>query len=88
MLPKSCCAVSDCVIWCYDTRLYTVVLQIMRMVCRDTVEEKLIALQARKRRMSQQALGGSAGGGADKGSTEEGGGANKLSLEELKGLFL
>ena len=56
----------------------------MRMVCRDTVEEKLLALQARKRRMSQQALGANASEGSMGGE----GGSSKLSLEDLKSLFL
>ena len=58
----------------------------MRMVCRGTVEEKLIALQAKKRQMSQQAL--SSTGQGTTGEPHDGSSSNKLSLEELKGLFL
>jgi SNF2 family DNA or RNA helicase len=61
----------------------------MRMVCRNTVEEKLIALQASKRLMSQQAMGSS--DGSSTGSNSLGadtGKGNRLSLEELKNLFL
>jgi SNF2 family DNA or RNA helicase len=58
----------------------------MRMVCRDTVEEKLIRLQASKRRMSQQAMERDGAAGTAAGAGGEGG--NKLSLDDLKGLFL
>jgi SNF2 family DNA or RNA helicase len=53
------------------------------------VEEKLIALQASKRLMSQQAMGSSDGSSTDSNSLgADTGKGNRLSLEELKNLFL
>lgn len=63
--------------------------KIMRLVCRNTVEEKLLALQASKRLMSQQAMGTGDNSSAHTiNPGERTGTANKLSLDELKSLFL
>lgn len=50
------------------------------MICRDTVEEKLLKLQESKRRLTDQAFGNTTF--SSTGNTN-----NRLSLEELRSLF-
>lgn len=53
-------------------------VEVYRLICRDTVEERLLQLQDIKRKLSQQAIGKEAQPGAEA----------KLSIEELKSFFL
>ena len=50
---------------------------VYRLICHDTVEEKLLALQDKKRQLSQQTIGMN-------GNKVE----IKLTLEDLKALFV
>lgn len=50
------------------------------MICRDTVEEKLLQLQESKRKLTDQAFG-------SKTFSPTGNTGSKLSLEELRSLF-
>jgi len=52
-------------------------VRVLRMICRGTVEEKLVALQESKRKISEQAIG--------EGALHS---SSKLTLDELKSLFL
>ncbi len=53
-------------------------VHVYRLICADTVEERLLALQDTKRTLSQRAIGR---------DVQPGGADAKLSLEELKGFF-
>ena len=53
------------------------------MICRDTVEEKLIRLQESKRKLTDQAFGSTGTSFSATGNT-----SNRLSLEELRSLFV
>jgi len=55
-------------------------VHVFRFVCADSVEERLLQLQKKKRNMSTHALSG--GGGGEKRD------ASKLSMEELRAFFL
>jgi len=52
---------------------------VYRLICEDSVEERLLQLQEKKRKLSQQAIG-------DEFSTPQGG--NKLTIEELRSFFM
>ena len=52
-------------------------VHVYRFICTDTVEERLLALQAKKRGMATQALGA----GTSQAST-------RLSLDDLRSFFL
>ena len=53
-------------------------VHVYRLICTDSVEERLLALQETKRCLSQRAIGQ---------DIQPGGADAKLSLEELKGFF-
>ena len=54
-------------------------VHVFRFVCHETVEERLIQLQQKKRNMSTQALSGGAGEKKD---------SSKLTMEELRAFFM
>ncbi|KAK1044225.1 hypothetical protein LTR33_015327, partial [Friedmanniomyces endolithicus] len=53
----------------------TVDVKVYRLTARDSVEEKILALQERKRELANAAIEGAAGN------------VNKLSMKEILGLF-
>ncbi len=53
-------------------------VHVYRLICRDTVEERLLLLQDRKRSLSQKAIGGEGARGPEA----------RLSLEDLKSFFV
>jgi SNF2 family DNA or RNA helicase len=53
-------------------------VEVYRLICKDTIEERLLDLQEVKRRMSQQAIG------TEEGSAQA---ATKLSLDDLRSLL-
>lgn len=58
------------------------------MICRDTVEEKLLTLQESKRKLTDEAFGNTSFGSTAAGGGGNGNTSNKLSLDELRSLFL
>ncbi len=58
---------------------------VYRLICRDSVEERLLLLQEKKRSCSEKAMEEDCGSGFSCGTENT---ANKLSLNELKALFL
>jgi SWI/SNF-related matrix-associated actin-dependent regulator of chromatin subfamily A3 len=54
-------------------------VEVYRLICTDTVEERLLQLQDTKRALSQRAIGR---------DPQAGGAEAKLSLEELRAFFV
>merc|ERR1711968_338762 len=59
-------------------------VHVHRLICVDSVEEKLLLLQEKKRHISTQALGTTAGSNREGTNGAEG---NRLTLDDLRGFF-